>query len=60
MKQPRLTWGLRIFAAGFQGPLWHRCGTDSIRKPGLSSKAAVRGAKRDTTQDLDRWHSGVE
>ena len=28
-----LTWVYMESAAGSEGPLWHRCGTDSVRRP---------------------------
>jgi hypothetical protein len=28
-----LTWGYMESVAGPEGPLWHRCGTDLVRRP---------------------------
>ena len=62
------------FAAGSEGPLWHRCGTDSVRRPwqawieqrrradgGLTARVFWRpGGCRDTPREWETFGAGSD
>ena len=70
---PGLTWGYMESAAGPEGPLWHRCGTDSVRPGmawieqhrradgGLTARVIWRpGGARDATRVWETFGAGSD